>query len=104
MHDASIPSVLTAGLSGASWGRAIRVLAPLGALVVEGWPALIGAVLIQEVGLWLAGRLGGACGRGVSQRLFLAAYGLRVAITLPTHYVAKLCAGNGAMVSVDFYN
>ncbi len=96
--------MLTARLSGAGWGRAIRVLAPLGALVVEGWPALIGAVLIQEAALWLAGRLGGACARGVSQRLFLAAYGLRVAITVPTHYVAKLGDGNGALFSDDYTN
>ena len=26
------------------WGRAIRVVAPLGALVVEGWPALVMAM------------------------------------------------------------
>ena len=33
MHGASIPSVLTARLRRDGWGRAIRVLAPLGALV-----------------------------------------------------------------------
>jgi hypothetical protein len=96
--------VLTARLSGAGWGRVIRVLAPLGALVLEGWPALIGAVLIQEASYWLAGRLGAGCARGISQGLFLAAYGLRVAITVPTHYVAKLGDGNGALFSDDYTN
>ena len=76
----------------------------MGALVVEGWPALVGAVLIQEAGLWLAGRLGGTCARTVAQRLFLAAYGLRVAITVPTHYVAKLGDGDGALFSDDYTN
>src|SRR5436305_8228751 len=82
----------------------MRVLAPLGALVLEGWPALIGAVLIQEASYWLAGRLGAGCARGISQGLFLAAYGLRVAITVPTHYVAKLGDGNGALFSDDYTN
>ncbi len=96
--------MVTTRLSGDGWGRAIRVLAPLGALAVEGWPALIGAVLIQETGVWLAGRLGPACQRGVAQRLFLAAYGLRVAITVPTHYIAKLGDGNGALFADDYTN
>ena len=96
--------MVTTRLSGDGWGRAIRVLAPLGALAVEGWPALIGAVLIQETGVWLAGRLGAACQRGVAQRLFLAAYGLRVAITVPTHYIAKLGDGNGALFADDYTN
>jgi hypothetical protein len=112
--------VLTARLKGDGWGRAIRVLAPLGALAVEGWPAFIGALLIQEAGLWLAGRLvstskippkGCSLGStpsvrecGVAPRLFLAAYGLRVAITVPTHYVAKLGDGNGALFADDYTN
>ena len=95
--------MVTTRLSGDGWCRAIRVLAPLGALAVEGWPALIGAVLIQETGLWLAGRLGAACPCGV-ERLFLAAYGLRVAITVPTHYIAKLGDGNGALFADDYTN
>jgi 4-amino-4-deoxy-L-arabinose transferase-like glycosyltransferase len=99
-----MPPVLTERLGGHGWGRAIRVLAPLGALVVEGWPALIGTLLIQEGGLWLAGRLVGACERGTAKRLFLAAYGLRVAITLPTHYFAKVKDGNGALFQDAYTN
>jgi 4-amino-4-deoxy-L-arabinose transferase-like glycosyltransferase len=91
-------------LRGEGWGRAVRVLAPFGALVVEGWPALVGALLIQEGGLWLAGRLADACHRTLRRRLFLAAYGLRVAIVLPTHYIAKLSDGNGALFSDDYTN
>lgn len=96
--------MLSERLAGDGWGRAIRLLAPLGALIVEGWPALIGTLLIQEGGLWLAGRLVGTCERRVSRRLFLAAYGLRVAITLPTHYLAKLRDGNGSLFSDDYTN
>ncbi len=97
--------MLTQRLGGDGWGRIVRVLAPLGALVVEGWPALVGALLIQEIGLWLAGRLVAPCERGAfPKRLFLAAYGLRVAITLPTHYVAKLGDGNGALFADDYTN
>jgi 4-amino-4-deoxy-L-arabinose transferase-like glycosyltransferase len=91
-------------LRGEGWGHAIRVLAPLGALIVEGWPACIGALLVQEGGLWLASRLADACHRTVRRRLFLAAYGLRVAIVLPTHYIAKLSDGNGALFSDDYTN
>src|ERR1700716_1036267 len=43
------------------WGRLIRVLAPLGALLVEGWPALVVALIVQEGGLWLATRLVEPC-------------------------------------------
>jgi hypothetical protein len=85
-----------------SWTLAIRVLAPFGALLVEGWPALIGTVLVQEGGLWLAGRLSERC--QTARRLFLAAYGLRVAIALPTHYFAKLGDGNGSLFPDDYTN
>lgn len=100
---ASIPPVLTR-LGAHGWSRAIRIVAPLGALIVEGWPALVGAVLVQEGGLWVAGRLGGPCARGVTTRLFLVAYGVRVAITLPTHYLAKVGDGNGALFADDYTN
>jgi 4-amino-4-deoxy-L-arabinose transferase-like glycosyltransferase len=86
------------------WTLVIRVLAPLGALAIEGWPALIGAVLVQEGGLWLAGRLTEACQRAFCKRLFLAAYGLRVAIALPTHYFAKQGNGNGSFFPDDYTN
>jgi hypothetical protein len=42
-------AVVLAWLRGQAWVRAIRILAPLGALLIEGWPALIGALLVQEV-------------------------------------------------------
>jgi 4-amino-4-deoxy-L-arabinose transferase-like glycosyltransferase len=89
---------------GHNWTLAIRVLAPLGALVVEGWPALIGAVLVQEGCLWLAGRLTEACQRTFCKRLFLAAYGLRVAVALPSHYVKQLGNGNGSFFPDDYTN
>src|SRR4051812_22410494 len=91
-------------LRGEAWSRALRVLAPIGALVVEGWPALIGAVLIQESGLWLTGRLVGSCQRTFARRLYVAAFGLRVALALPTHFLAKLGDGNGALFQDDYTN
>lgn len=86
------------------WTLAIRVLGPLGAFVIEGWPALIGALLVQEGGLWLAGRLTDACQRSFCRKLFLAAYGLRLAIGLPTHYFYKLRDGNGSWFPDDYTN
>src|SRR5205809_932429 len=83
---------------------AIRVLAPAGALVVEGWPALIGAVLVQEGCLWIAARLTDRCQRTFCQRLFLFAYGVRIAIALPIHYVARLGNGNGSLFQDDYTN
>ena len=80
------------------------MLAPLGALVVEGWPAAVGALLVQEAGLWLARRLAQQPRWSLVSGLFLAAYGLRVAIALPTHYVAKLGNGNGALFLDDYTN
>jgi 4-amino-4-deoxy-L-arabinose transferase-like glycosyltransferase len=87
-----------------TWQLAIRLVAPLGALLLEGVPALIGAVLVQEAGLWIAGRLVRPCQRRFARNLFLAAYGLRVAIVLVTHYVAKQSNGNGALFRDDYTN
>ena len=101
---ALVSAVVLGRLRGVGWGRAIRVLAPLGALVIEGWPALIGTVLVQEASLWLAGRLTAPCQRASVRRLFLAAYGLRVVIALPTHYYYKLIDGNGALFQDDYTN
>src|SRR5438128_313990 len=86
------------------WLQLVRVVAPVGALLIEGPGAAIGAVLAQEGGLWLSGRLSGKCQRTWIQRLFLAAYGLRVLVALPVHYVAKLGDGNGAVFQDDYTN
>ena len=68
-----------------TWVWLLRLLGPLGALVLEGLPALIGAILIQEAALWLARRLTDGSYQVAGVRLFAAAYGLRVALTLPSH-------------------
>ena len=91
-------------LRGGGWGRLVRLVAPLGAFLLEGWPALVGALLVQEGGLWLAGRLSGGRQRSFARHLFLGAFGLRIAITLPTHYVAKLGNGSGALFQDDYTN
>jgi 4-amino-4-deoxy-L-arabinose transferase-like glycosyltransferase len=80
------------------------VLAPLAALLVEGWPALVGTLMVQESGLWLARRFTDACQRGFATRLFITAYGLRMLIALPMHYIAKLGDGNGAVYRDDYTN
>jgi len=87
-----------------TWQAAIRVVAPLGALYVEGWSALIGALLVQEGGLWLARRITDSQHRQLATSLFLAAYGLRMLIVLPTHYAAKLANGSGALYRDDYTN
>ena len=81
------------------WGRVVRALVPLGALWIEGIPALVGAALITEGGIYLARRVGGPR-HGVW--LFAAAYGLRLALTFPSHVVAKLGNGNGALFQDDY--
>jgi hypothetical protein len=40
--------VLIDRLRDEGWGRVVRLIAPIGALILEGWPALIGALLVQE--------------------------------------------------------
>jgi 4-amino-4-deoxy-L-arabinose transferase-like glycosyltransferase len=87
-----------------TWQTGVRVIAPLGALYVEGWPALIGALLVQESGLWLARRITDGAHRHLATSLFLAAYGLRMLIVLPTHYVAKVSNGSGALYRDDYTN
>ncbi|HEX8969747.1 MAG TPA: glycosyltransferase family 39 protein, partial [Chloroflexota bacterium] len=82
----------------------IRILAPLGALILEGWPALIGTLLVQEGGLWLSGHLVGGCQRRRARGLFVGAWGLRMSIVLPTHYVAMLGNDNGALYRDDYTN
>jgi hypothetical protein len=96
--------VLLTWLRRVPWGHLLRVLAPLGALLVEGWPALIGTILIQEGGLWLAGRLVPHAERALARAIFLAAYGLRLLLVLPTHYLAKVGDGSGALFLDDYTN
>ena len=86
------------------WQLPVRILAPLSAFVVEGWPALIAAVLVQEGGLWIAARVVEPCRRRFCTNLFLVAYAVRLLIMLPTHYVAKLGNGNGALYRDDYTN
>jgi hypothetical protein len=99
-----VSPVVIERLRGEGWGRLVRVLAPTGAFLVEGWPALVGALLVQEGGLWLVGHISGSCQRAFARGLFLAAFGLRVAIALPTHYVARLGNGSGALFQDDYTN
>jgi hypothetical protein len=77
----------------------LRVLVPLGALWIEGLAAAIGALLITEAGIWVARRLAGPR-HGVW--LFAAAYGLRVVLIYPTHVLAKVGNGNGALFQDDY--
>jgi 4-amino-4-deoxy-L-arabinose transferase-like glycosyltransferase len=82
--------------------HAVRVLVPLGALIVEGWAAAIGALAVQEAGLWIARRIGGKCQETTASRVFIAAYAIRAVFILPTHYVNKLSNGNGALFQDDY--
>jgi 4-amino-4-deoxy-L-arabinose transferase-like glycosyltransferase len=75
------------------------VLVPVAALWIESLPGAIGAVVITEAGIWLARRLGGQH-HGVW--LFAAAYGLRVLLIYPSHVLAKLGNGNGALFQDDY--
>ncbi len=86
------------------WESVVRVVAPLTAFALEGWAALIGAVLVQEIGLWLSRQLAEACRRQFAGRLFLAAYAVRMAIGIPTHYFEKLANGNGALFPDNYTN
>jgi 4-amino-4-deoxy-L-arabinose transferase-like glycosyltransferase len=81
-----------------------RAIAPLGALIVEGWGAAAGALLLQEGGLWLTSRLVEPAERRLARALFLAVFILRVLVTLPTHYLARLGDGNGALFQDDYTN
>jgi hypothetical protein len=89
---------------GDTWLRIARVLAPLSALALEGLPALMGALLVQEGGLWLARRLVEPRQARTAGRLFVAAYACRVAIVVPTHLIAASANGNGALFRDDYTN
>jgi hypothetical protein len=96
--------VLVSRLRLVAWSRVIRVLLPLTAFAIEGWPALVGALIVQEGGLWLCRRLVDPCRRDLASRLYLGAYGLRMLLGLPTHYVEKLKDGSGALFLDDYTN
>jgi 4-amino-4-deoxy-L-arabinose transferase-like glycosyltransferase len=81
------------------WTWIVRVLVPLGALWIEGVPALIGAVLITEGGIFASRCISG---RRYGLTLFAAAYALRVGLMYPSHVVAKLGNGNGALFQDDY--
>ena len=103
----TIPSIwVTRGVArnGVEWQYVVRAICPVGAFLIEGWPALIGAVLVQEGGLWLTRRIARACHRRLCTNLFVLAYVLRTAILLPTHYVAKSGDGSGALFRDDYTN
>ena len=82
----------------------VRAIAPLAALLLEGWGAALGALLIQEFGLRLAIRVTQLCQRTSVERIFLGAYLLRVLLIVPTHSIAKLSDGNGALFRDDYTN
>ncbi|MBV9168764.1 MAG: glycosyltransferase family 39 protein [Chloroflexi bacterium] len=79
-----------------------RILVPFAAVLVEGFPSAVGAVAVQECGLWLARRFGGKCNSTSVSRVFVAAYAIRAVFILPTHYVNKLANGNGALFQDDY--
>lgn len=81
-----------------------RLIAPAGALFVEGPAAAIGALLFQEAGLFATGKVTDGCQRLFARRLFIGAWLLRVTVTLPLHYVNKLDNGNGALFQDDYTN
>lgn len=90
--------------AGWCWWHVPRVLVPLAALVVEGLGAAIGAVLLQEAGVWLGPRFTAPCSRRTARRLFIAAYSLRALFIIPAHYAKKLVNGNGALFQDDYTN
>lgn len=104
LFDGTICGVLRRALTGDGWVRLVRVLAPLAAFWLEGWAALVVAVAVQEGGLWLASKLPDADARQTVRWLFVAAWGLRVAVALPLHYVYELNDGNGALFQDDYTN
>jgi hypothetical protein len=83
---------------------ALRALVPLGALVLEGPEAALGAVVLQEVGLRGVPHLTDAAHARTALRLFVLAYAVRAAVIFPTHYVARLSDGNGALYLDDYTN
>jgi hypothetical protein len=83
---------------------AVRALAPLGTLLVEGPVVALAVLLLQELGLLAASRLAVPDDRRFVRGLFLVAYGLRVAITIPAHYVGTFENGNGARLLDDYSN
>jgi hypothetical protein len=82
----------------AYWRSAVRVLLPLLAWAVDGWTAAIGALLIQEGGLWLARRLGPP---KFSADVFLAGYALRGIVAVAMHSYLFATRGSGALLLDD---
>jgi hypothetical protein len=68
-------------------GVGVRVLVPLAALWLEGVPALLGALVLQEGGLWLARRL--ATSADLGGGLYLGAYAVRATLAIGLHAFEK---------------
>jgi hypothetical protein len=92
------------------WGRpvsrwlaaewAVRIALPLVALLVEGWPTMLGTLLIQELGLWMARRLSADSRTGAA--FFLSAWSLRGFLAAILHGYLMATKGSGAVLQDDY--
>jgi hypothetical protein len=80
-------------------GLVARVAIPLAALWLEGVPGLLGALVAQEAGLWLARRV--ATEPALGGALYLGAFALRALVAIPLHAVEKARNGSGAVFQDD---
>jgi hypothetical protein len=78
---------------------AIRALVPLAALFVGGWGALLGVLVVQEAGLWVARRM--SVDPILGGRVFVAAFGLRAVLAIALHAYLQATRGSGAMFQDD---
>lgn len=87
------------------WSLAVRALTIVGALVVDGPSAAIALALIQEGGLWCSEHIvRDASGQPFARALFVGALAVRLAVALPTHALARMGNGNGALFQDDYTN
>ncbi len=80
----------------------VRILLPLGALIVGGPTTFLGILLAQEAGRWLAGRL--ALDQPFATHLYTGAYAVRALLAIVL-YVAYLPGnGDGAVLPDEYSN
>ena len=87
---------------GSSVDRALvvaRVVVPLSGLLAQGWAGLIGLLLLQEVGIWLVGRVADDATFG--QRLFVGAFALRAVLAAGVQVYVDATRGGGGLLLDD---
>ncbi len=102
LGSARRPIALTRLATGSTADRAFvaaRVGVPLVGLLAQGWSGLVGLLLLQEAGIWIARRV--ASDAAFGYRLFVGAFALRAILAAALEVYAETTRGSGGLLLDD---